>query len=128
MEKGQPLLSEFASGVVCAHYTELEKRVRALEAACLGLKDRVAGVEDEISFLKRGRPGAEPQRETAWSVVADFDGVRCFFCRGGFIHRPVQALWLRDEMTAEGLAEALGLEDCRPALLYKDTLEEVIHA
>ena len=84
----------------------------------------------EIAELKARLAEPEPPRETGWAVVhwgyvyVKFSG----FVRAGVALRDeAPVLWLGEEAVAAGLAVALSDEDinCRPALLYKDTLEEV---
>ena len=103
---------------------------RPLEALLDALGDNLAALHAEIAALK-AMTTPEPQRETGWVVVMCKRpdvltrkwGVR------GLLHAATdkdddgRPMWFRLRTTAENVCASVG--DCRHALLYKDTLEEV---
>lgn len=107
--------------------TALLERIADELAALHAETDRLNGAlamqHADITALKARLPEPEPARETGWAVVTGDDGVILYFGTSGFSREPLYLLWFRDAREAEALADAAG--DGRPALLYKDTLEEV---
>lgn len=98
------------------------------------LADELHALHAEIDVLKARLPEPKPERETGWAVVdlagdplAD-DGM--FLFKKTILGSDHRVVWF-DKATAEAFCNAVA-ECCggrkvppRPAMLYKDTLEEV---
>lgn len=126
----------------CGHYGRgsaiadgfeaLHAELAELKAACLGLKDRIAGIEGRVCGRPEDTPDA-PDRETGWAVV-DGDGDP-YTTTGYMLKRDAvnmrNVVWFSEETSKAfcGAVRALGdtgsIATPRAALLYKDTLEEV---
>lgn len=128
----------------CGHYGRgsaiadgfeaLHAELAELKAACLGLKDRIAGIEGRVCGRPEDTPDA-PARETGWAVCllspvdvtpTKFFTEDCGFCDKrtlGQTMPAIEVLWFDLEADADVLMNALGAG--RSTLLYKDTLEEV---